>query len=226
MGASSPPSDGFSICVTGWPSPESIPACGMCRWGISAMVEQWAAASQRCVSFTGQEVAFASCGKVIRPSYFVGATRTASNGALYRPAVWQRIGGRHAQDIHKVDPAGHLRTKEDVRLYLVVCAEEDPGDGSLIRAALHDIPRAQNISLLARDSDMSREGDLQGAIRERQAQLRYGHVGHPGAGHAVASYGVAAFGWPFECVQSEIFESIITVGRCPYTWTKCNVERC
>ena len=56
------------------------------------------------------------------------------------------------------DAAEHLRTKEDVRLYLEACAEEDPGDGSLIRAALNDIARAQNMTLLARDVGMSREG--------------------------------------------------------------------
>lgn len=42
----------------------------------------------------------------------------------------------------KWDAADHLNTKEDVRLYLEACAEEDPGDGSLIRAALNDIARA------------------------------------------------------------------------------------
>ena len=57
-----------------------------------------------------------------------------------------------------MDAAEHLNTKEDVRLYLEACAEEDPGDGSLIRAALNDIARAQNMSLLARDVGMSREG--------------------------------------------------------------------
>ena len=56
------------------------------------------------------------------------------------------------------DAAEHLRTKEDVRLYLEACAEEDPGDGSLIRAVLNDIARAQNMTLLARDVGMSREG--------------------------------------------------------------------
>ncbi len=35
---------------------------------------------------------------------------------------------------------------------------EDPGDGSLIRAALNDIARAGNMSQLARDVGMSREG--------------------------------------------------------------------
>lgn len=52
----------------------------------------------------------------------------------------------------------HLRTKEDVCLYLEACAEEDPGDGSLIRAALNDIARAQNMSRLAREVGMTREG--------------------------------------------------------------------
>lgn len=58
----------------------------------------------------------------------------------------------------KWNAAEHLTTKEDVRLYLAACAEEDPGDGSLIHAALSDIARAQNMSLLTRDAGMSREG--------------------------------------------------------------------
>ena len=56
------------------------------------------------------------------------------------------------------DAAEHLRTLEDSRLYLQACAEEDPGDGSLIRAALNDIARAGNMSGLARKAGMSREG--------------------------------------------------------------------
>ncbi len=58
----------------------------------------------------------------------------------------------------KWDAAEHLRTREDARLYLEACAEEDPGDGSLIRAALNDIARAGNMSRLAREAGMSREG--------------------------------------------------------------------
>ena len=54
------------------------------------------------------------------------------------------------------DVTDHLRTKEDVRLYLEACAEEDPGDGSLIRAALNDIARAQNMSQLAREVGITR----------------------------------------------------------------------
>ena len=58
----------------------------------------------------------------------------------------------------KWDAAEHLRTREDARLYVQACAEEDPGDGSLIRAALSDVARAGNMSRLARDVGMSREG--------------------------------------------------------------------
>ena len=58
----------------------------------------------------------------------------------------------------KWDPAEYLRTKEDVRLYLEACADEDPGDGSVIRAALNNIARAQNMSQLAREIGMTREG--------------------------------------------------------------------
>ena len=56
------------------------------------------------------------------------------------------------------DVTEHLRTREDARLYLEACAEEDPGDGGLIRAALNDVARAGNMSRLARDAGMSREG--------------------------------------------------------------------
>ena len=38
------------------------------------------------------------------------------------------------------------------------CADEDPGDGSLIRAALNDVARAGNMAGLAREVGMSREG--------------------------------------------------------------------
>ncbi len=58
----------------------------------------------------------------------------------------------------KWDAVEHLETKEDVRLYLEACFEEDPGDGSLIRAALNDVARAQNMAQLSRDAGMSREG--------------------------------------------------------------------
>ena len=56
------------------------------------------------------------------------------------------------------DVAENLQTKEDMRLYLEACAEEDPGDGSLIRAALNDIARAQGTVRLADEAGMSHHG--------------------------------------------------------------------
>ena len=58
----------------------------------------------------------------------------------------------------KWDAADHLRPPEDIRLYLEACTEEDPGDGSLLRAALHDIARAGNMSRLARETGLSSRG--------------------------------------------------------------------
>lgn len=58
----------------------------------------------------------------------------------------------------KWDAAEHLRTRDDAQLYLQACADEDPGDGSLIRAALNDLARAGNMAALARETGMSREG--------------------------------------------------------------------
>ena len=58
----------------------------------------------------------------------------------------------------KWDAAEHIHTPEDARLYLEACADEDPGDGSLIRAALNDMARAGNMTGLARDAGLSREG--------------------------------------------------------------------
>ncbi len=60
--------------------------------------------------------------------------------------------------LKKWDVVDHLITEADISLYLDACSEDDPGDGSLIRAALGDIARARNMSQLARDVGMSREG--------------------------------------------------------------------
>ena len=50
-----------------------------------------------------------------------------------------------AEVFTKWDAANDLRNDEDVRLYLRACADEDPGDGSLTRAALGDVARARGI---------------------------------------------------------------------------------
>ncbi|MDP2827864.1 MAG: putative addiction module antidote protein [Sulfuricellaceae bacterium] len=56
------------------------------------------------------------------------------------------------------DAADDLKTEEDIALYFEACIEEDPGDGSLIRAALGDISRARGMTQLARDTGLSRDG--------------------------------------------------------------------
>ena len=56
------------------------------------------------------------------------------------------------------DVTNYLQTAEDIRVYIEVACEDDPGDGSLIRRALRDVARAQNMSALAREIGVSREG--------------------------------------------------------------------
>jgi probable addiction module antidote protein len=57
----------------------------------------------------------------------------------------------------KWDVVAQLRSDEDRVHYLDACIEEDPGDGSLIRAALGDIARARGMTQLARDTGLGRE---------------------------------------------------------------------
>lgn len=57
-----------------------------------------------------------------------------------------------AEVFTKWDAADHRRTDEDVRPHLRACPDEDPGDGSLIRAALDDVARAGKVTGLALDA--------------------------------------------------------------------------
>ncbi|MDR2261768.1 MAG: putative addiction module antidote protein [Azoarcus sp.] len=56
------------------------------------------------------------------------------------------------------DVADYLKNEKDIQGYLDACFEEDPGDGSLIRAALGDIARVRSMTKLARDTGLAREG--------------------------------------------------------------------
>jgi probable addiction module antidote protein len=56
------------------------------------------------------------------------------------------------------DSAEHLKTEEDIQLYLEACLEEAVDDPSLIVHAFGVIARARNMSQLARDTGLSREG--------------------------------------------------------------------
>lgn len=63
-----------------------------------------------------------------------------------------------AEKFSRWDAADYLDTEEDMALYLDACLDEDPGDGSLVRAALSDIARARGMTQLARDTGLTREG--------------------------------------------------------------------
>lgn len=58
----------------------------------------------------------------------------------------------------KWDSAEHLKTEEDMQLYLEACIEEAGDDPSFIVHALGVIARAKNMSQLARDTGLTREG--------------------------------------------------------------------
>ena len=56
------------------------------------------------------------------------------------------------------DSAKFLESDEDIQLYLEACIEEAGDDPAFIVHALAVIARAKNMSQLARDTNMSREG--------------------------------------------------------------------
>ncbi|MCH8543773.1 MAG: putative addiction module antidote protein [Alcanivorax sp.] len=58
--------------------------------------------------------------------------------------------------VSRYDTVDYLETEDDISAYLEAVMEE--GDPALIAAALGDIARARNVSQLARDVGMSREG--------------------------------------------------------------------
>ena len=56
------------------------------------------------------------------------------------------------------DLAEHLQSDEDIKLYLEACFEEAGDDPAFIVHALGVIARAKNMSQLARDTGITREG--------------------------------------------------------------------
>jgi probable addiction module antidote protein len=61
-----------------------------------------------------------------------------------------------AETFSRYDAADYLKTPEDIAEYLNVSAED--GDPSVMAAALGAVARAQNMSQLAREVGMTREG--------------------------------------------------------------------
>ena len=59
--------------------------------------------------------------------------------------------------LRKWDSADHLKTDEDMALYLEACIEEAGDDAAFIAKALGTIARAKGMAQLARDTGMGRE---------------------------------------------------------------------
>lgn len=55
------------------------------------------------------------------------------------------------------DVSEHLRTPQEMALYLDACIAESDGDPAFIAKAIGDIARAKGMSELARDTGMGRE---------------------------------------------------------------------
>ena len=83
------------------------------------------------------------------------ATIAAATGYRVRLAAGEALKEGMTETFEKWDGARDLRDREDVRRYLEACTEQDPGDGSLIRAALNDIARAHSVTELARETGMT-----------------------------------------------------------------------
>ncbi len=58
----------------------------------------------------------------------------------------------------RYDSADYLKTEEDIALYLEACMEEGGDDPAFIAHALGVVARARNMSQLARDTGLTREG--------------------------------------------------------------------
>ena len=69
------------------------------------------------------------------------------------------------EEYREFNAADYVRTDEDVRGLLRAAADEDPGDGTVIRAALRHVARSQNMSALAREAGLNR-GNLYAALSE------------------------------------------------------------
>ena len=70
-----------------------------------------------------------------------------------------------SEEYRRFDARDYIKTEDDVRGLLREAIDEDPGDGTVIRAALRHVARAQNMSALARDTGLNR-GNLYEALSE------------------------------------------------------------
>ena len=70
-----------------------------------------------------------------------------------------------ALKLRKWDSAEHLKTEEDMALYLEACLQEAGDDAAFIAKALGTIARAKGMSQLARDTGLGRESLYKAAGR-------------------------------------------------------------
>lgn len=60
-------------------------------------------------------------------------------------------------NLNKWDVLDHLKTEEDITLYLEACFEEAGDDPAFIAKALGDIAKARSMTQLAKDTGLGRE---------------------------------------------------------------------
>ena len=70
-----------------------------------------------------------------------------------------------SEEYRRFDPADYVKSEEDVRGLLRAAADEDQGDGAVIRAVLKHVAQTRNMSALARDTGLNR-GNLYEALSE------------------------------------------------------------
>ena len=80
----------------------------------------------------------------------------------------------------------YIKTDEDLRRLLRAATDEDPGDGTVIRAVLKYVARTRNMSALSRDTELNRGRSIQGAVRRRQPDPVDAAEDHQGAGAPAA----------------------------------------
>jgi len=65
---------------------------------------------------------------------------------------------RVRENFSRYDTADYLKTEEDIAHYMEAVMEEGGDDANFIAHALGDVARARNMSQLARDTGLTREG--------------------------------------------------------------------
>ncbi len=79
----------------------------------------------------------------------------------------QPIVGKRLSTVHPYDVAAHLRSSQEMALYLDARIGERQGDAAFIAKALGDIARAQGMTKVARKAGLSRESLYKSLSGER-----------------------------------------------------------